>query len=353
MTRSLIVNSIAMIFGLALALWVWTSGDVQNKPKTVLLDWQPEQITHLEYTWPKGHTLVEYNAHKHEASVTLSVESEPEKKPAAKLSAKPVKVGEDAGSLEDAGLVAPVKDSAKAVKTQHVFPGGSLVLRGIKALAPLKASHDLGELSKDQLVKLGLDKIERRLLIRGPKAERVLELGIKSYGGQGVYARLQGQNKVYMISSKVVAGLEGPEGKLRESRILPIKSETVSAVNFNVAGKNQRFVQVDGAQKGQRYFALAASPENKSDEATTLISRLYGLRLVKYLQSPPAAATMNEVAKIQIERKEAEPVILSVFERSDGQGYIIARGTWFAELRSAQLRPLLDDLSALLSDLGQ
>lgn len=349
MTRSLIVNGLAMFFGLGLALWVWTAGDVQEDPKAVLLNWQPEQITHLEYMWPKGQSVVDYDAKDKQATVTLSVESQKTKKPTPKS----VQAKEDAGGAEDAALVKVAESESKTITTKTVFPAGSITLRAIDALAPLQASHDLGALSSEQLAKLGLDKVERRLLIRGPQAERVLELGKKSYGGRGVYGRLQGEKNVYLIPASVSAGFEGPAGKLMESRILPIKAETVSAVSLTVAAQQQRFVQVEGKQKGQRYYALATSPENKSDEATTLISRLYGLRAVKYLQEPPARQGMNELGKIKIERKDAPPMLLTIFERLDGQGYVVARGRWFAELRSAQLRPLLDDLTALLSESGQ
>jgi hypothetical protein len=247
----------------------------------------------------------------------------------------------------------PPKEQIASPATPKTFPAGRITLRGIEALAPLRASHDLGELSAGQLAKLGLDKIERRLTIRGSQGERVLEIGDKSYGGRGVYARWQGQKTVYLIPSTVSAAFEGPMGKLMESRILPIKAEDVSAVSLQVAARQQRYVQVEGQQKGQRYYALETSPENKSDEATTLISRLYGLRALEYLQQAPARTTVNELGTIKIERKEAGPLTLTILEQVDGRGYIVGRGPWFARVRSAQLRPLLDDLAALLSGDGQ
>ena len=71
------------------------------------------------------------------------------------------------------------------------------------------------------------------------------------------------------------------------------------------------------------------------------------------MKQAPARTTVNELGTIKIERKEARPMTVTIFERVDGHGYIIGRGAWFAEVRSAQLRPLLDDLAALLSDSAQ
>ena len=350
MKRSLIFNAIAMVAALGLALWVWTVGDAPKNPKPVVIDWQPGQISHLEYSWPEGHTVVEYDSKTDQASMTLSVQNSVESKESKAKANDTKKTGhEDGGVSEDAGLLKVVAPQ----QTIKRFPAGRITLQAIKALTPLRARHELGELDDDQLVKLGLDKVERRLRIKGPGGERLIEIGKKSYGGGGLYARLQGQKTVYLLPAKISSGFEGPAGKLMESRILPIKPEKVSAVTLSLGSNSQRYVQRDAAKKSGRYYALADSPENRSDEATELISRLYGLRAQRYLDGPPKADSVNLVATIQVERAEAAALTVKIMERKDGDGYVLSRAPWFAELRGTRVQPLVDDLNALLAQSAQ
>lgn len=358
MKRSLIINAMALVAGLVLAFVVWTAGEVEKDPKPVLLNWQAEDLQRVSYDWPEGHSLVERGEKTDAWVMSLT-----QKAPAVPLGSNPLGQAAsassahqpvDAGTAGEAGSTPETTPKPPAtvaqVKTTRRFPAGSLVLRALKKLTPLQASYDLGKLDAAALKKMDLAPAQRSLRLTSKKGEQVFDIGGKSYGGRGVYARLQGGDEVYLLPPEISAGFEGPEGKLMEWRLVPRKPEEVSAVVLTMGAKSQRFIQVESKTEAQRYYALAESPENKSDPATALVSRLFGLRAKAYLQQAPTPVQASEVATVAVQPVHGTPLILAIFERSDGLGYWLRSGPWFAELPSAQVRPVVDALGALLSD---
>jgi hypothetical protein len=351
MTRALIGHAVLLVGALGLAFAVWTGDKSKGDDEApVLVALAVEQLASLRYTWPEGETQLtpvgagedrSYRVHlTRRTAVKKPAASQPATLPAT---SQPAAV--DGGAAEDAGA-APAVEEIK-VETSS-FPAGATVAQALEKLAPLTALRSLGRVDGAQLTRMGLDQPARVLEVQAGARSYTLEIGDKTYGAQGHYARLRGQAEVVLIASAVVNGLEGAESKLMEWRLAPVEVEAIAALELRSGPRTTRLLHVDREQPQKRHFALASSPEQKSDEAEGLVNRLRGLRASLYLEQAPAPGAASEAVTFVVQRAQGQPLQISLLELGDGSGYLARSGTWIAEVSAAQARGLIDDAAALL-----
>lgn len=344
MSRAMIVHALLLVGALALAFVVWT-GDAPDAgdEAPVLLALDPSQIQSLQYTWPEGETRVSSSGTGEARSFTVALTRQiVTKKPAA--ASRPA--SSDGGLAEDAAAAADVVDEVRTESS--TFPAGSAVTQALDKLAPLTALRSLGQVDASQLARMGLVTPTRMLQMNAGARSFTLEIGDKTYGAQGHYARLKGRDEVVLIASTVVNGLEGSESRLMEWRVLPVEIEQITGVDLRTGTRSGRLLHVDREQPQKRHFALASTPDQKSDEAGSLVNRLRGLRASRYRAEPPLPGTFTEAAALTVQRADGAPLNLSVLESTDGSGYVVRTGAWIAEVNTAQARGVLDDLAAVL-----
>jgi len=327
----------AGLLGVALivAYLVWTGkpDDQAEQPVVVALD--PADIVSVTYHWPEGENklLPEGKGNERSVLVQSAVDA---KKPTSQPSSAP------------ASQPASAPASQPVERERAQFPAGSSVLKSLEAMAPLKVLRVLGDVETARLGQMGLSSPQRTLTVDAGSKSYALEIGDTTYGGQGRYARLRGKPEVYLIANATVLGLEGPAPRLMEWRLLPTELEHIVAIDVKSGSRNGAFVQVERAQESKRHFAPAATPEERSDEATNLVGKLRGLRATKYLTEAPAPGSATEAATFAVKLDNGAPVTLQVLERVDGKGYSVRAGRWLAEVAEAQARELVEGAAAAL-----
>lgn len=337
MKSSVTAYGLFFAFAAGLALFAWTDEEEASGEGFVLLDAEPDALTRITYTWPKG-------------ELELSFEGAGEaRRPVAKLEherpAEKPEVERDAGP--DAGLAdEPATEVASPRETSR-FPAGSVVSRSVDKLAPLRARRSLGVPDTERLEAMGLASPERRLVVEAGGEKVVLDVGVETYGNQGRYARLGGQSEVFLLDSGATSGLEGSEVRLMEARLVVMNVGDIVSMNAASDGRSARFVHVERAQPTKRYFAPEGREDDKSEEASGLVTTLRSLRAKRYLDESTSAGA-RELAEVTFELDKSPPFVLSIFELPNQGGYRARAGGFVGELTEARGKKAIEDILAVL-----
>lgn len=319
-----------------------------------LLDAGKGDVQKVTYTWPKGTSTVTSvgSAEARRAIVdverTIDAKKPDPKKPDPKKDKKPDAKKDakaDAGPVTatDAGTAAEPEPAP--TREQARFPGAKQVLTAIGALEPLKTRRTLGEVDAGRLKEMGLAEPERILVVTGKSgATLTLEIGESSYGGQGRYARKQGDAAVHLIDAALVTGLEGGPDTLMEKRILTAEPDKVIGFEVRHGDRSGAFVHVDRSQSATRFFAPRDDRAAKSEEAAAVMKTLRDVRATKMAS---AQAAGSAVAAVDIEI-EGGKVTLAVLERVDAAGHLVKVDDWLFEISETQGKELVEDLDRLL-----
>ncbi|MCC7069992.1 MAG: DUF4340 domain-containing protein [Deltaproteobacteria bacterium] len=349
--RTLLVHT---MFALAAMVSAWLLAHrVEEKkggPTSVtLLDASKGEVRTLEYTWPKGRSSVSASegAAARRAVVDVDRTVEPKKDPKKKDDKKPDKkdAAADAGPASaDAGVAEP---EPAPTREQVKFPGGKTVLNAIEALEPLRTRRTLGEVDAARLKEMGLERPERTLIVTtAGGAKLTLEIGESSYGGQGRYARKQGDPTVHLVDAALVTGLEGGPETLMEKRVLVAEPERVLGYTARHGDKGGAFVHVDRGQSTTRHFSPKDDAGTKSEPADAVMKTLRDLRATKLAPGPQGAGSV--VATIAVELEGGARTTVELVERIDAAGHLVKLDSWLFEVSETQGKELLEDLDALL-----
>ena len=338
------------LFALAavLAAW-WLAHRVEEKKggptSVVLLDAKKGEVKSIAYQWPKGSSTVtpSGSGDARRATVEVSRTVDPKKTPPKKDDKKAA--GAD-GGVADAGAAGTPEPEPQPTREEARFPGAKAVLTSVESLEPLKTRRSLGEVDAGRLKEMGLESPERTLTITTASGQKlVLEIGESSYGGQGRYARKQGDRVVHLIESSLVTGLEGGVDTLMEKRILLPEAEKVLGFEVRHGDKGAAFVHVERSQSAKRYFAAKDDPGTKSEEAGAVMKTLRDMRATKLATKNQAGSA---VATVVIDVEGSGGNALELVERVDASGYLVKSGDWLFEISETHGKELLEDLGALL-----
>lgn len=320
-----------------------------------LLDAAKGDVQTLTYTWPKGSSTVTSSGRGDGRRAVLDVDRTVEPKKDPKKDAKknekkddkkdPKKDTADAGTAEaDAGTAEP---EPAPTREQAKFPGGKSVLTALEALEPLKTRRTLGEVDPARLAEMGLEHPVRALVVTTVDGKKLtLEIGESSYGGQGRYARKQGERTVHLLDGTLVTGIEGGPDTLMEKRLIIAEPDKVLGFSVRHGDQSGAFVHVDRGQAATRHFAPKDDAGAKSEQANAVMKTLRDLRATKLAAGPQAAGSV--VAGVTVDVDGGEPVVLELVERVDAAGHLIKAGDWLFEVSETQGKELLEDLDALL-----
>lgn len=338
------------LFALAamITAW-WLAHRVEEKKggptSVVLLDAKKGEVKSIAYQWPKGSSTVtpSGSGDVRRATVEVSRTVEPKKTPPKKDDKKAA--GADAG-VADGGAAEAPEPEPQPTREEARFPGAKAVLSAVESLEPLKTRRSLGEVDAGRLKEMGLEAPERTLTVTTANGQKlVLEIGETSYGGQGRYARKQGDSMVHLIESALVTGLEGGVDTLMEKRILLPEPEKVLGFEVRHGDKGGAFVHVERSQSAKRFFASREDPAAKSEEAGAVMKTLRDMRATKLAASNQAGSA---VATVVVEVEDGGKAVVELVERVDAAGYLVKSGDWLFEISETHGKELLEDLGALL-----
>jgi hypothetical protein len=319
------------VLGLGLA---WQAAHHERErtggPSSVtLLDVEPAAIASLDYRWDKGTTRVRREGRQ------LLVEVDRELPPKA-----PPKSDAD-GDAAPAVAAEPAREKA-------TIPAGKVVVGAIDAVAPLKTKRTLGVIAADRLGSMGLAEPQRSLTITTARGRTLtLDIGDASYGAQGRYARVRGDDVVHLLEPAIVSGVEGSVDALLEKRPLPAEIDAVRALAVRAGDRAGEWVHVDRDQPAKRRLARRDEPNGKDDAATKLLGTLRGLRGTKLVDD--AAKAGDAVATFVVDLGDEGPLTLELVQRGDGSGHVVRAGPWAWELAATPVKELLDDVDAVFA----
>lgn len=309
----------------------------------VLLDAKKGEVKSVAYQWPKGTSTVTPtgSAEARRATVEVARTVDPKKPPK-----KDPKKDESKDATPDGGVADAPEPEPAPTREEARFPGAKAVVTAVEALEPLKTRRTLGEVDDARLKEMGLEKPERTVTVTTTSGHKLtLEIGETSYGGQGRYARKQGDRVVHLIDSALVTGLEGGPDTLMEKRILTAEPEKVAAFEVRHGDQSGAFVHVDRGQAATRFFAPRDDATAKSEQAAAVMKTLRDLRAVK-LAAPTQAGSV--VAAFAIDVDGQGKLGIEIIERLDTAGHLVKVGEWLFEVSETQGKELITDLEALL-----
>lgn len=305
----------------------------------VLLDAKKGDVQSLTYTWPKGSAKVKPSgsAEARRAIVEVARTIDPKKSP---------KKDDKKDATADGGVADASEPEPQPTREEARFPGAKAVLTAVEALEPLKTRRTLGEVDAARLQEMGLQTPERTLTVTTASGQKLtLDIGESSYGGQGRYARRQGDAAVHLIDASLVTGLEGGPDTLMEKRVLLPEPEKVVGFEARHGERSGAFVHVDRSQSAKRFFAPREDTASKSEEAGAVMKTLRDLRATR-LATPSQGGSV--VAALAVDVEGQGKSVIEVVERIDASGWLIRSGEWLFEVSETQGKELVEDLAALL-----
>lgn len=364
--RTLIVHALACVLAVGFA-WRMAHRVVEKQggpSSRTLLDAAKGDVVSVEYKWARGTSKVtSTGAEKNRVVVVdLAREIEPpkdkdkdkkdkdkkdkdKKKDDAKTDAGPESVA-DAGPSD--ASEAPVEKKREEAR----FPAGKTVMNGVEALEPLKTRRTLGVVDAARLKSMGLDAPERFLVVTTKNGKTLeLEIGESSYGGQGRYARVKGEQDVHLLESVIATGFEGAADTMMEKKPLPLAVEDIAGYDVRFGDKSAAFVHKDREQSAKRKFVPKDNLESSADEPGKLMTTLRNLRGGKLVADESMVGSAVASFKVDVVDKQ-EPIVIELHERVDGAGHVVratvSKGNaWAWEISETQGKELLEDLEAL------
>lgn len=353
--RTLIAHALACLFAVFFA-WRMAHRVVEKQggpSSRVLLDAAKGDVVSIEYKWARGTSkLTSTGAEKNRVVIVdLAREIEPPKEKKPKKDAKG-DAGPEANDAVDAGTdvsAAPVEKKREDAR----FLAGKTVMNGVEALEPLKTRRTLGIVDAARLKAMGLDAPERALVVTTKNGKKLeLEIGESSYGGQGRYARVKGEQEVHLLESVIATGFEGAADTMMEKKPLTVAVEDITGYDVRFGDKQGAYVHKDREQSAKRKLVPKDNLESTADEPGKVLTTLRNLRGGKLVTDESVVGSAVASFKVDVVDK-ADPIVIELHERVDGAGHVVratvAKGSaWTWEITETQGKEILEDLEALL-----
>jgi hypothetical protein len=172
------------------------------------------------------------------------------------------------------------KDPSKWVASKpESFPvKQALLMTNLRTLTNLKAKEIIDEPSKEG-DPYGLDKPEESIVLSGPKLEQTLIVG-KAVEKKEVaskepdrYARLKGDETVYVIDGRNLKGLKTDPSELRDRSLLSFNPAEIERFEIEIDGK-----QWAAAQNKEKTWTIEKPEKKTNADAWTVTGVLWDLK---------------------------------------------------------------------------
>jgi hypothetical protein len=177
-----------------------------------------------------------------------------------------------------------------------------------EALAPLKATREVGKLGDDRVAEFGLKDPEGTLTVSLAGKDRKLTLGAKTPGGGDRYVRDEASGIVYVLKGEVTRDLEGGDSSLSERDVHAFKDSELEGVKVLARGKSRELLR--RGPEAKRIWSDPSDPDKQDETAANWLSKVERLRPTEYLVPQPTAPEM--VARVEYKVKGAQGVFLEI-----------------------------------------
>lgn len=165
------------------------------------------------------------------------------------------------------------------------FVGGKAVKDLIESFAPLKAIRSLGsDFTPAQLDEMKFTKVEGKLILHMRGGDRVLDLGGRSYGARDWYVRPAGGKEIYLVSSRVLADLEFPEGRFMQRQLKTLEPKEIAAVTIKAGDQVKKAIHGNMLSEKDAFWADEATPSEANETLGNYLDKLNSLTAVSYLE---------------------------------------------------------------------
>jgi hypothetical protein len=339
MRAALIVHLVALALGLALAFSALKAPDDKkaDSEEQTLLDGTLEDLERVSYSSQDGDVTLTPVDDGGERSWAVELVREVADKPTAGEPQADAGVAGDGGTLE-----------AEKKPRRFRFPAGRPVTRMLDKLAPFVVKRTIDDVPAERLASMGFggdDVGTLEVTVKGRSLSFMV--GGQTYGGSQRYLKDK-EGRIHLAPGAIFRGLEGTETRLSERRIVPLDVDEITQVLVAVGDKSRVFVHQDREQPKKRYFAAEEAPEEKSDEASAVVTDLRRLRARAWLLPEEIDLDGRELlASFTVRRHEAGELSGKVFSAKDGTA-LVQVGNWSAHVTEGMAKGLVDDINAAL-----
>ena len=187
---------------------------------------------------------------------------------------------DEAGSYFWTTVEPVVADPAAAAAAANQFLLGENGAQLVGGLAPLRALRDLGAVDADAQREYGLADKTGRLTVDVGGTTRELLVGGVVFGSGDRYVKDPATDRVYVVQSTLVTGLESPDA-LAERRLHAFKSEEVAGVVLH-APSVQRTMHRRASAEGTDTWAPENAPDKPDETFATFMDRVQQLWADRY-----------------------------------------------------------------------
>lgn len=253
-------------------------------------------------------------------------------------------------SAEPAASAAPLKPPPEPKPPSRfisVKAGENLV----KALAPLKALRGLGKLGPERNEEFGLDKPEGTLKVTIDGKEHALVIGGTTPGGNDRYVRYQASGEVFAISGDIAQSLLFGESRLPEREPHGFKSDAITRVRIQKAGKSRELMRVKEKNEG---WGDPATPGKQDETAGNWMTKLGRLRGSEFVEKPAAPLTPSSaIVRVDYFEGTSKPVGFVELYKVPGEKaneYLIRTEweRWYVKVPATTAEQVETDLSSVL-----
>jgi len=269
LARGIAAHSILAVGGLVLAYLVWTDDSPEVSPDEVTITpCDADDVTRVALT-------------TEEKDVTLELRGE----------------GDDR-----VAWLTVVRRPAEGEPTTERFVGSDAVTEWLAGAAPLRARRSLGELSAEQLGRVGLDEPEGTLAFRCGGSSASFQMGGRAYGNGDRYLRAERGGPVYLVASDKLAPLESAEFRLMERQLHTFEWREVVSLRLAAFDQQRELLQHNRLDEARAEWVDARTPDRRDETFGNWLSRFPRLRVQSYLDPEAQPGSELEGMSVSPER---------------------------------------------------
>jgi len=197
----------------------------------------------------------------------------------------------------------------------------ALMTTNLRTLTNLKAKEIIDEPSKEG-DPYGLDKPGETIILSGPKLEQILVLGKAVEKKDAVskepdrYARLKGEETVYLIDGRSLKGLKTDPSELRDRSLLSFNPADIERFQVDLDGK-----QWVAAQDKDKRWTIEKPEKKTKVDAWTVTGLLWDLKDMEW-----QSLTRPIPENLEPLHLDKPGLVVSLFKRGDKQPIVLKVG---------------------------
>ena len=152
------------------------------------------------------------------------------------------------------------------------------------ALAPFRATREIGRIGNERAAEFGLKDPEGTLDVSIGGQKHHLSLGGAAPGGKDRYLRDDASGIVYAAKGDFVRDIESAESALVERELHEFKDPDLESARLVARGKTREILR--RGPEGKRIWAAPASPEQADETAANWMAKIDRLHPTEYVPEP-------------------------------------------------------------------